>query len=45
MEKDINNFGAFSMSQLKDNILMWSHYANQHKGFCIEFVRNNSNLL
>lgn len=21
----------------KDNILMWSHYANNHKGFCIEY--------
>ena len=33
------------MSQIKDNILMWSHYANQHKGFCIGFVRKNDNLL
>jgi hypothetical protein len=24
---------------------MWSHYANQHKGFCIGFVRKNDNLL
>ena len=42
-EKDINKFGVFSMSQIKDNILMWSHYANQHKGFCIGFVRKNDN--
>lgn len=44
-EKDINNFGVFSMSQIKDNILMWSHYANEHKGFCIGFVRKKNNLL
>ncbi len=44
-EKNINNFGVFSMSQIKDNILMWSHYADHHKGFCIGFVRKNDNLL
>ena len=43
--KDIKRFGVFSMSQINDNILMWSHYANQHKGFCIEFVRLSNNLL
>ena len=44
-EKDINKFGVFSMSQINDNILMWSHYANQHEGFCIDFVRKKDNLL
>ncbi|MFH1931728.1 MAG: DUF2971 domain-containing protein [Pseudomonadota bacterium] len=44
-EKAINNFGVFCMSQINYNILMWSHYANQHKGFCIGFVRKNDNLL
>jgi len=43
--KDIKKFGVFSMSQINDNILMWSHYANQHEGFCIEFVRSSNNLL
>lgn len=43
--KDIARFGVFSMSKKKDNILMWSHYAGQHKGFCIEFVRSPDNLL
>jgi len=41
----IKKFGVFSMSQINDNILMWSHYAKQHKGFCIEFVRSSNNLL
>ena len=45
IEKDIKNFGVFSMSQINDNILMWSHYANQHKGFCIGFFRKTDNLL
>lgn len=25
------------LSEVKDNILMWSHYANDHSGFCIEY--------
>jgi hypothetical protein len=45
IEKDNNKFGVFSMSQINDNILMWSHYTNQHKGFCIGFVRKKDNLL
>jgi hypothetical protein len=26
-----------SFSEVGDSILMWSHYANQHQGFCIEY--------
>lgn len=29
--------GVFSLTEHKDNILMWSHYADKHKGICIEF--------
>lgn len=25
------------LSEIKDSILMWSYYANSHKGFCIEY--------
>lgn len=25
------------MTETYDNILMWSHYANSHKGICIEY--------
>ena len=42
---DITNLGVFSMSEIKDNILMWSHYAGQHEGFCIAFDRLPNNLL
>lgn len=28
-----------------DNILMWSHYANGHKGFCLEFDTNYAPFL
>lgn len=31
------NIGVFCLSQDPANILMWSHYADSHKGICIEF--------
>lgn len=31
------NTGIFSMSAKRDNLLMWSHYADCHRGICIEF--------
>lgn len=31
------SFGVVSLSSVPDNILMWSHYGNNHKGFCIDF--------
>lgn len=33
--------GVFSLSEKNDEILMWSHYANNHTGFCVEFERKN----
>lgn len=29
--------GIFCLSQEPDNLLLWSYYANSHKGFCIGF--------
>jgi hypothetical protein len=29
--------GVCCMTEKKDNILMWSHYAKWHTGFCLEF--------
>lgn len=37
-----NRIGVFSMSGDKKNILMWSHYANENAGFCVEFRTNNA---
>jgi hypothetical protein len=31
------DFGIFSLSEVSHNILMWSHYANSHRGICIGF--------
>lgn len=31
------NNGVFSLSPINDNLLLWSHYANSHTGFCVGF--------
>lgn len=35
--KSDNNksFGILSLTSKRDNLLMWSHYANSHQGFCV----------
>ena len=32
-----HNIGVFCVSTINDDILMWSHYADSHKGICLEF--------
>lgn len=34
-EKVERDYGILCLSKIKDNILMWSHYANSHKGIVI----------
>jgi len=37
-EKEIfNNFGILSLTTKKDDIIMFSHYADKHTGICLEF--------
>jgi hypothetical protein len=33
----LNERGCTCFSEVKDNILLWSHYADGHKGICLEF--------
>lgn len=33
----INSFGIISMSETHRNLLMWAHYASEHKGICIGY--------
>ena len=33
----LDELGVFCMSEINDNILMWSHYSDKHSGFCLEF--------
>lgn len=36
-KKKYSLYGIFTMSAVGDNILLWSHYAKDHKGFCVKF--------
>ena len=42
---DRKKWGVFCMCEHPKNILMWSHYADHHKGFCVQFMRNEKNQL
>lgn len=43
--KKIQRIGILSLSEVNDNILMWSHYAEQHRGLCVELPRVSQNML
>ncbi len=40
LEEYVESCGVLSLSARNDSILMWSHYASYHKGFCIGFKNN-----
>lgn len=33
----LDKIGVFCVSEVKDQILMWAHYSEGHRGFCLEF--------
>jgi hypothetical protein len=36
--KQVNErYGIYCLTTKNDNLLMWSHYANSHRGFCVGF--------
>lgn len=37
LERALNNCGIASFSETQRNLLMWAHYANNHKGICIGY--------
>ena len=37
--KELANTGMFSLSTINNQIIMWSHYSDHHKGICIGFSR------
>ena len=41
LESINTTFGILCFTEKKDNLLMWSHYANSHKGFVLEFFPNH----
>lgn len=40
--KAVLNTGLSCFSKHKDSILMWGHYADSHKGICVEFDKDYS---
>ena len=36
-KKIIQTMGLACFAQTKDNLLMWAHYTEEHKGICLEF--------
>lgn len=48
-ENELNKLGITAMTETHDNILMWSHYANSHKGVCIgydtEKIKEKDNVM
>lgn len=32
-----NEIGLYCLAEIPDSILMWTHYADDHKGFCLAF--------
>jgi len=44
-EKKISKMGVVCFSKSCDNILMWSHYSDGHKGMCLEFELDSKQTL
>lgn len=42
-ELEINKMGVISFTLCSKNILMWSHYADNHYGMCLEFSSDDLN--
>lgn len=42
-EDMLRDIGIYSLSRVPNDILMWSHYANDHKGFCLKFWDDTTN--
>tara|TARA_R110000868_G_scaffold216495_2_gene466651 strand:+ start:1224 stop:2153 length:930 start_codon:yes stop_codon:yes gene_type:complete len=40
----LDNIGICCFTGKKNSILMWSHYADSHKGYCLEFIKKENEL-
>ena len=45
LKSKLQELGIFCLSADSCNLLMWSHYANHHRGFCIEYDCSEETLL
>jgi hypothetical protein len=43
VDKIISQLGIYSLTRAPDDILMWSHYAASHTGFCLQFNDDPNN--
>lgn len=43
VERQLRATGVYCLSAKNDDILMWSHYADGHQGFCVEFEDDSPN--
>ncbi|MDE7088573.1 MAG: DUF2971 domain-containing protein [Prevotella sp.] len=41
IEEQIKDTGILCLTTHNDNLLMWAHYADSHRGVCIEYVTMN----
>ena len=39
----VSMWAVYSLSAVPDGILMWAHYANGHRGFCLQFLNDTNN--
>lgn len=42
MSEAVNSAGVLSLSAKPDHVLMWSHYADSHRGICIRFKASST---
>lgn len=45
IQQDLSKLGVVSYSRKYDNILLWSHYADNHKGICLGFNKIRADSL
>ena len=38
IQNHVDKVGILSLTERRDDLLMWSHYANGHRGLCLEFA-------
>jgi hypothetical protein len=41
----VSTVGIYCLSEKKDDLLMWSHYSDCHRGLCLEFNTSTENTL
>lgn len=41
----LSTIGIYCLSEINDDLLMWAHYSDSHRGFCLEFDSSNNNTI